>query len=278
MKRLVIVLALLLAACQAPVDDMAAHCLPQDKGCALGEEGNRNVDLFDTINPELVTTQEVNYYGDANGFLAQPKAAGNYPGVIMIHEFWGVNDNIKNMAILLAQEGYVVLAADLYDGKVATTQDEARALAGAVRNNQPEATRNMRDAANYLRDLPNVDGNKIASMGWCFGGGQSLQLALAGEPLAATVIYYGNLVNDTSQLRVIKQPVLGIFGETDMGIPPTAVRAFEAGLNQVGVENDIYIYPNVGHAFANPSGARYAANETVDAWEKTVTFLNTHVK
>lgn len=278
MKRLLIVLALLLAACQAPVDDMAAHCMPQDKGCAMGEEGNRNVDLFDTIDPSKVTTQEVNYYGDAKGFLAQPKEPGTYPGVIMIHEFWGVNDNIKDMAILLAQEGYVVLAADLYDGKVATTQDEARALAGAVRNNQPEATRNMRAAANYLRDLPNVDGNKIASMGWCFGGGQSLQLALSGEPLAATVIYYGNLVNDTNQLKVIKQPVLGIFGETDMGIPPISVRAFEAGLNQVGVENDIYIYPGVGHAFANPSGARYAANETVDAWEKTVTFLNTHVK
>lgn len=201
------------------------------------------------------------------------------PAVVMIHEWWGVNDNIKEMADELASEGYVVLAADLYNGEVATDPNRARELSSSVRENPQEAITNLQSAVQYLASLPNVNGSRIASLGWCFGGGQSLQLALNSEqhPLAATVIYYGNLVNDTNELSKIKWPVLGIFGDQDNSIPVDSVRAFGRGLNETGVTNEIYIYPGVGHAFANPSGDNYAPQETTDAWEKTLTFLDKYL-
>jgi carboxymethylenebutenolidase len=133
----------------------------------------------------------------------------------------------------------------------------------------------MQGAVNYLGSLENVNSSRIASLGWCFGGGQSLQLALNSEehPLAATVIYYGNLVNDTESLSKIKWPVLGIFGDQDQSIPVDSVMQFEQALNEIGITNEIYIYPGVGHAFANPSGDNYAPKETADAWKKTLVFL-----
>ena len=119
---------------------------------------------------------------------------------------------------------------------------------------------------------------KIASLGWCFGGGQSLRLALA-EKLDATVIYYGNLVTNEDDLSRINWPVLGIFGEQDQSIPVTTVKEFESSLNKLGIKNSINVYPGVGHAFANPSGASYAPEATQDAWKKTLEiFLDTNLK
>jgi carboxymethylenebutenolidase len=148
-------------------------------------------------------------------------------------------------------------------------------LSSSVRNNPEEAVANMQGTVNYLGSLENVNSSRIASLGWCFGGGQSLQLALNSEehPLAATVIYYGNLVNDTESLSKIKWPVLGIFGDQDQSIPVDSVMQFEQALNEIGITNEIYIYPGVGHAFANPSGDNYAPKETADAWKKTLVFL-----
>ncbi|MBI2646877.1 dienelactone hydrolase family protein [Candidatus Woesearchaeota archaeon] len=119
--------------------------------------------------------------------------------------------------------------------------------------------------------------NKIASIGWCFGGQISLQLSL-NEKLATTVIYYGNLETDANKLSVIKGHVLGIFGSLDTGIPVETVKKFEAALNQLGIENEIHIYEGVGHAFANPSGMNYAPEQTKDAWEKTLVFLDRNLK
>ena len=135
----------------------------------------------------------------------------------------------------------------------------------------------MKDAASFLRSLPNVDADKLASMGWCFGGGQSLQLALSGEKLSATIIYYGHLVDDKEKLSAISGPVLGIFAFDDTGIPISSVGSFEKALNELGIVNEIYVFSGVGHAFANPSGAQYAPEETKDAWERTVKFLKTHL-
>jgi carboxymethylenebutenolidase len=166
----------------------------------------------------------------------------------MIHEWWGLNDHIKDMADELASEGYVVLAADLYNGKVATNPNRARELSSSVRENPKQAISNMQSAVQYLASLPNVNSSRIASLGWCFGGGQSLQLALNSEqnPLAATVIYYGDLVNDTNQLSKINWPVLGIFGDQDQSIPVESVSAFEQALNETGIINEIYLYQGVG--------------------------------
>ena len=198
----------------------------------------------------------------------------------MIHENKGLNDNIKNMANLLAKEGYVVLAVDLFNGEVTTNQTRASELSQSIRDNPDAAITNLKSAVKYLASLPNVNPEKIASLGWCFGGQQSLQLALNSEdhPLAATVIYYGRLVTEPETLSKIKWPVLGIFGDKDQSIPVTSVEQFEEALTQNGIINEIYIYKGVGHAFANPSGDNYAPNETKSAWQKTLFFLNKYLK
>ena len=236
--------------------------------------------------------QSINYFDGASGYLVyadttnatstsgqQQQQQQKLPAVVMIHEWWGLNDNIKDMANELASEGYVVLAADLYNGEVAADPNRAMELVSSVRENPEQAISNLQSAVQYLASLPNVNSSRIASLGWCFGGGQSLQLALNSEqnPLAATVIYYGNLVNDTNELSKINWPVLGIFGDQDQSIPVESVNAFEQALNEIGITNEIYIYPGVGHAFANPSGDNYAPAETVDAWEKTLAFLKKYV-
>jgi carboxymethylenebutenolidase len=236
----------------------------------------RNVEILKNGNTSGVKTKEVDY-GPAVGFLAMPKKEGKYPAVVMMHEWWGLNENIKEMAKSLAAEGYVVLAVELFNGKIAKNASEAGQLTGAIRNNNTGAIQNMKAAVEYLKNQNNVDGSRIASMGWCFGGGMSLQLSL-NEPLTATVIYYGNLETDSAKLSVIKWPVLGIFGEKDTSIPVESVRKFESALNELGIENEIYVYPNVGHAFANPSGMNYAPNETKDAWQKTLVFFERNLK
>jgi len=227
-----------------------------------------NSDALKSNNGPEVTTQNVVYFENTTGYFARPKAEGSYPGIVMIHEWWGLNDNIKNMANELAKEGYAVLAVDLYNGTVAATPEEARTLTGSIK--QDKTIDNLRAAAGYLRGQ---GADQIASLGWCFGGGQSMQLALSGEELDATVIYYGQLVTDQARLAAISWPVLGIFGEKDTSIPTTTVRMFETNLDNASVRNEVYIYPGVGHAFANPSGANYAEDETKDAWAKTLAFL-----
>jgi carboxymethylenebutenolidase len=238
--------------------------------CA-SQEQIKNVDSLKQGQYEVVS-DPVNYFEDTNGFYAKPSVEGSYPGVILIHEWWGLNDNIKDMAELLASDGYIVLAVDLYEGKVAQNQDEARQLTSSL--NQTRAVENMKAAVEYLREQ---GASKVGSLGWCFGGGQSLQLAL-NDGIDATIIYYGRLVDDEDQLSKITWPVLGIFGDKDTSILVDSVNAFDAALDKLNIENEIYIYPNVGHAFANPSGMNYAPEETKDAWEKTLAFLERHLK
>jgi carboxymethylenebutenolidase len=230
----------------------------------------------------------VNYFDQARGYLVYPimsnenKTKNNnntLPAVIMIHENKGLNDNIKNMANLLARNGYVVLAVDLFNGEVTTDRNRSSELTQQVRDNQGIAIANLKSAVKYAASLPNVNADKIVSLGWCFGGAQSLQLALNSQdhPLAGTIIYYGRLVTDKAILSDIKWPVLGIFGDQDSSIPVDTVKAFESALNSDGITNEIYIYKGVGHAFANPSGENYAPKETQDAWQKTLSFLEKHV-
>jgi carboxymethylenebutenolidase len=164
------------------------------------------------------------------------------------------------------------LAVDLF-GAVATSADEARSQVSAL--DQAEATSKMRAAAAYLRAQ---GAQKVASLGWCFGGAQSLQLALSGEPLDATIIYYGTLVTQEERLRAIRAPLLGIFGAEDQSISTSSVEAFDNALTSLGVPHEIHIYPGVGHAFANPSGMNYAPDATADAWQKTLSFLGQHVR
>src|SRR5919109_3317771 len=237
---------------------------------------------------QTIQNETVAYYENASGYLVYPVsnsssnvkvATEKLPAVIMIHENRGLNDNIKDTADILAKQGYVVLAVDLFQGQVTADPNRARELSSAVRNNPALAIENMKSAVNYLTSLQNVNASRIASIGWCFGGGQSLQLALNTEdhPLAATIIYYGQVINDTRELSKIKWPVLGIFGDQDQSISVDSVKAFKQALNETGVINEIYIYSGVGHAFANPSNDNYAPQETADAWKKTLAFLDKYV-
>ena len=261
-------------------------------------ENNNSLNVLDLVNSNTLTSniqvqnKTVDYFDNTYGYLVYPTMSSidnnkssssnnnTFPAVIMIHENKGLNDNIKNMANLLAKEGYVVLAVDLFNGEVTTNQTRASELSQSVRDNPDVAISNLKGAVKYLTSLPNVNSDKIASLGWCFGGQQSLQLALNSEdhPLSATVIYYGRLVTEPETLSKIKWPVLGIFGDKDESIPVATVEQFEDALTKNGITNEIYIFKGVGHAFANPSGDNYAPNETKNAWQKTLTFLNKYLK
>lgn len=239
--------------------------------------------------PTRLHNSSVSYYDNTTGYLVYPELANNtqqqqqqqepMPAVIMIHEWWGLNEHVKNQADILAKEGYVVLAVDLYRGEVAADSNRAMELTSSVRNNSASAIDNLQSAVNYVKSLEMVDGSRIASLGWCFGGDWSLQLALnsSENPLAATIVYYGRPVTDTASLSSISWPILGIFGDQDQAIPVESVKQFTSALNASGVTNEIYLYEGVGHAFANPSGDNYAPKETADAWQKTIGFLRTYL-
>jgi carboxymethylenebutenolidase len=246
----------------------AIHVLPD-----YTSGGIKNSDMF-YGGPLEIKTDSINYFENTSGYLSEPIQKGNFPGVILIHEWWGLNDNIKSMTRGLASHGYVVLGVDLYAGQVATTPDGARKL--LLSFDEQKGIANIEAAENILKQNYNV--TKIATIGWCFGGSESLNYALSGNKVDATVLYYGQPVTNTSKLSVIKWPILGFFGDKDQAVAVDKVREFKADLDSIGVENEIHIYSGLGHAFANPSGASYAPKETSDAWNKTISFMEVHLK
>lgn len=220
-----------------------------------------------------IQASEVAYFEGAKGYYVRPNDKKAYPGVVMIHENRGLRPEIRETAETLAREGYAVLAVDLLGG-IAEDQTGAKTLTANFK--QEVGTANMRAATAYLRAQ---GAGRIASLGWCFGGRQSIELSISGEKLDATVVYYGGgMATTTEKLTPITWPVLGIFGDKDQAIPVEKVYEFETSLDTLGVDNEIHIYPGVGHAFANPSGANYAPEETQDAWDKTLTFLEDNLK
>jgi carboxymethylenebutenolidase len=206
------------------------------------------------------------------GFLYTPAGKGPFPALIVIHEWWGLNDWVKDQASKLADQGYVALAVDLYRGKVATTPDMAHEIMRGVPEDR--AKRDLHAAFEFLASQPNVKKDRIGSIGWCMGGGYSLDVALQEPTLAATVVNYGHLATDTDALKKINAPILGLFGGQDHGIPPADVRKFGSTLDQLGKKIDIQIYDDAGHAFENPNNKEgYRAADAADAWKRTVDFL-----
>jgi carboxymethylenebutenolidase len=249
--------------------------IEKDGSCEVAVSG-ANAEIFGAENLAPITA-EATTVGGTPGYLARPADDGTYPAVVMIHEWWGLNENIEHMADILAGHGYVVFAVDLYDGEVATNSSRAARLSGQVRENPDEAVAKMSAAVTGLRDLPYTT-DRVASLGWCFGGGQSLQLSLSEADLNATVIYYGTLATDEETLQRIDGPVLGVFGAEDQVVSVESVREFNETLGDLGVEREVYVYDGAGHAFANPSGQSFQPEATMDAWMKTLDFLDEHLR
>lgn len=210
------------------------------------------------------------------GYLVTPSGPGPFPALVVIHEWWGLNDQIKEEARKFAAQGYAALAVDLYRGRSASSRGEAHELSRGLPEDR--ARRDLLAAFAYLAARPDVRGDRIGSIGWCMGGGYSLVLALAEPRLAASVIYYGRLVTDKSALGQIRAPMLGLFGEQDRGIPASSVRGFENALQELGKTVEVHLYPGAGHAFANPTRSSYRAAAARGAREKTLAFLAQHLK
>lgn len=213
-----------------------------------------------------------------NGYLAYPAdAEGGLPAILVFHEWWGLNDNIKSMANQLAAQGYVALAADLYGGRIANQPDAARALMEQALADPDSMRQNLRQAHAYVKEQ--VKATRVGTIGWCFGGGVSLNAGLLlGDQLDAVVVYYGHVNGNAEELKPLKAPLLGFFGAADQGIPVDSVHAFEDTLKKLGKSVEIHIYDGASHAFANPSGGNYKPDAAADAWQKSLAFLAEHLK
>ncbi len=218
--------------------------------------------------------------GDENGsgFLATPAGKGPFPAVVVIQEWWGLNDWVKDQARALAKEGYVALAPDLYRGKVTASPEEAHQL---MMGAPPDRLlRDLKAAYAWLQARPDVKKGRTGSIGWCFGGRWTLELATQEPTLAAAVAYYGAPPTDPASIAAIKAPVLGNYGGDDKGPSPDQVRAFEAAMKKAGKSIDVKIYDGAPHAFANVNnpwgGYREAAAK--DAWARSTAFLAANLK
>ncbi|MGH9607788.1 MAG: dienelactone hydrolase family protein [Terracidiphilus sp.] len=206
------------------------------------------------------------------GLLYLPTGAGPHPALIVIHEWWGLNDWIKQEAAGYASKGYVALAVDLYHGKVATDAETAHELSRGLP--QDQGVRDLTSALAYLAKRPSVDPSRIGAVGWCMGGGFALQLAIAAPTLKAVAINYGALATDSASLAKIHAAVLGNFGGQDRGITPADVHAFVAAMKQLGKPVNAKIYPDAGHAFENPNNtAGYRPADAADALARVDSFL-----
>lgn len=254
-------------------------------GCAADSEATRRsealpeIAVADTTVPAAILGEagpprgeDVNYHAaDASsiGYLSVPEGEGPFPAIILIHEWNGLVDRIRQVADALADEGYVALAADLYHGRTGTSREENMALVREAQADPASMIANLDAATAWLRARPDVTG-RVGAVGWCFGGGVALSFGLDGVEHEATAIFYGRLVDDPAVLASLTHEVYGTFGELDGGIPEAQVNAFARALEEAGIENDIHVYDGVGHGFwlwvdRDPGTATEPA---ADAWRR----------
>jgi carboxymethylenebutenolidase len=234
--------------------------------------------LAGPIQPGTIVTLPVRKE-TINAYLVRPQAPGFHSGVVVVHEWWGLNDQIKGVADRLAEEGYVAIVPDLYRGKVGTDMGLAHDL---MRGLNEGWVIEALDAANaQLRTLdvrtsgrrPTGTRMPVAVVGFCMGGGYALQSALKGSDLQGVVMFYGAVETDKKALGPLQAPLLGIFGNEDRGIPLDQIKAFEAALKESGKKATVLVYPGVGHAFFNEERPSFDAEAAKDAWERTKSFL-----
>ncbi len=279
--------ALLFGACgsdQANTEDAAKDAALENLEAMSREHANDTTEpspaaQLAPLRPVISQTMPYTEYQDEliYGYFAAPADMFEpLPAVIMIHEWWGLNDNIRAMADRLAGEGYIVFAVDLFNGKVAKSAGEARALMAQALEDPEAGNQNIRAAFQFVSETAGAP--RIGVLGWCFGGGWALHTArLFPEELDASVIYYGQVTDDEEALQPIGAPILGLFAADDAGIKVESVKAFEAALARLRKNYEVHIYPGVGHAFANPTGTSYNAAAAEDAWRRTLEFLKLHL-
>lgn len=285
MKIIVFVSAALLLGCgPAPQDSRTAADGDYSERMAKEHEHDQPTanPMAQSATSDRVRSQTVTYGRvggrDVEGYLAYPAdAEGGLPAVLVLHEWWGLNDNIRAMTNQLAAEGYAALALDLYGGQFADQPEKARALMEASMAKPKELSQNILQAYTFLNQ--EIKAARIGAIGWCFGGGMSLKAGLElGDRLDAVIVYYGHVGGDPEELKRLKAPLLGLFGAADQGIPLESVKAFESALKSLGKPAEIHVYAGAAHAFANPSGGNYKADAAQDAWKRSVDFLATHLK
>jgi carboxymethylenebutenolidase len=224
----------------------------------------------------LSGTPAAYYDGDseANGYLAVPEGPGPHPAVILIHEWNGLVDRVKETADSFAAEGYVALAADLYSGRTGSNPQENMALVQETLAEPEALIANLNAAVEFLRARGDTTG-KIATIGWCYGGGVALSFALGGEHHDGTAIFYGRLLGDPEQMKKIDHAVYGTFVENDRGIPVDDVDRFVETLRAAGIENDVHIYDEVSHGFWLHVDRSSDTNTpaATDAWKRLKAYL-----
>jgi carboxymethylenebutenolidase len=237
------------------------------------------------ISAFAATPKNVTYKSGSDtvhGIVYTPAGKGPFPGIIVIHEWWGLNDWVKEQASKLADQGYVTLAIDLYRGKVATTPNEAHEFMGGVP--QDRAKRDLQAAFNFVQSQSNVKKDRIGAIGWCMGGGYALQLAIDQPSLRADAINYGvydyaSLAKNTEEIKKINASILGLFGAQDRGIPTNDLKAFVDAMAKQGKKADYSIYPDAGHAFENPNNKDgYRPKDAQSAWKRIVIFFSDTLK
>jgi carboxymethylenebutenolidase len=209
-------------------------------------------------------------------FVAWPAGKATAPGVVVVHEWWGLNAQIRDMASRLAREGYVAIVPDLYHGKMATDPEQAHVLMRGLEDDV--AYQDLGAAVAWLRAEPRVAKKKIGVVGFCMGGGLAQGLDLRDPQVSAAVMFYGSPVIDPKELAKLKGPLQAHFGALDDGIPVTKVEALRAGLQKAGKEGEVFVYAGAGHAFMNDTRPSYHVDAARQAWARTLAFFQKHLK
>lgn len=280
---LTVACAIVLAACGGNDVDEAAPAPERTAPAAPPAPEPSAAQAIDRLPPAITGTggtatgQPVRYFDvdpATTGYLAVPAGVGPFPAVILIHEWDGLVERVRHFADDLAERGYLVLAADLYAGRTGGNAAENRALMEQAQSDPERIIANLDAAARFLRARPDATG-RIATIGWCFGGGIALSYAIGGENHDGTAIFYGRLVTDPATLRAIDHPVYGTFAAEDRGIPPSEVARFVAALRSAGVANDVHVYDDVDHGFwlYVDRQPETRARPALDAWRRLLEYL-----
>jgi carboxymethylenebutenolidase len=209
--------------------------------------------------------------GNTGGYLATPKQ-GSGPGVIVIQEWWGLVDHIKDLCDRFAQEGFVALAPDLYHGKSTKSPDEAGRLMMAMRID--DAERDLSAAAQYLMTLDSTTSDKVGVVGFCMGGALALYTATKNPQIGASVVFYGGHPKVKPDLPNLQAPVLGLYGEKDRSVTPASAHELERQVKALGKQIEVIVYPGADHGFFNDMRPEvYNAEAAADAWRRTLAFL-----